>query len=513
MKDTINVIDLFAGPGGLGEGFFSYEDSNGNYPFKGLISVEKDIHAHSTLTLRAFFRLLRKADIEIPNEYYQYVAGKKSSPASDVTAHIWEQAKRETLLLELGKDTASDKKLFTGIKNQLEKTTSNEPTVLIGGPPCQAYSLVGRARNKGNKDYKPEEDNRHFLYKEYLSIMEVFSPDIFIMENVKGMLSSQIDGGPVFEQIVRDLEGCSTGYTLYSLKTGNRFIAGVSNPRDFVLNSEDYGIPQNRHRVIVLGIKNNSNNIRDEVPALKKVDKIAVKEAIEDLPAIRSPLSNRGRRFNEDSAENWLRNLEAGINSLIKAANFEMKMVNTLKLNLKLIKSSRLFTASTAKYKKVKNASMYTEFVKDSPNTDITHHEARPHMDTDLLRYFFCATYREVYGKNARANDFPKYLAPKHKNWNSGKFVDRFKVQSLGSQSSTITSHISKDGHYFIHGSPYQCRSLTVREAARIQTFPDSYQFVGKRTNQFHQVGNAVPPLLANQIARVVNELFLLQAN
>ncbi|MGB3724791.1 MAG: DNA cytosine methyltransferase [Glaciecola sp.] len=513
MKNTINVIDLFAGPGGLGEGFFSYKDSNGNYPFKGLVSVEKDIHAHATLKLRAFFRLLKKADIEIPDEYHQYVTGTSSSPASDLTVDIWEQAKKETLLLELGKNTDSDRKLFTGIKNQLKKTKSNELTLLIGGPPCQAYSLVGRARNKGNKDYKPEEDNRHFLYKEYLSIMEVFSPDIFIMENVKGMLSSQIDGGPVFEQIVRDLEGCSTGYTLYSLKTGNRFIGGVSNPRDFVLKSEDYGIPQNRHRVIILGIKNSSNNNFDEIPALNKVDKIAVKDAIEDLPSIRSPLSNRGISFNEDSAENWLRNLDDGINSLIKAASFEMKMVNALKLNLELLKTSRLFTTSTAKYKKVKNASMYTEFVKDSPNRVITHHEARPHMDTDLLRYFFCATYREVYDKNARANDFPVFLAPKHKNWNSGKFVDRFKVQSLGSQSSTITSHISKDGHYFIHGSAFQCRSLTVREAARIQTFPDSYHFMGKRTNQFHQVGNAVPPLLAKQIARVVNELFVLQAN
>jgi DNA (cytosine-5)-methyltransferase 1 len=133
-------------------------------------------------------------------------------------------------------------------------------------------------------------------------------------------------------------------------------------------------------------------------------------------------------------------------------------------------------------------------------------HEARGHMDSDLRRYAYAAAFAEIYGDSPKGHrDFNlPGLEPNHKNWKSGKFSDRFRVQRKGIPSTTITSHIAKDGHYFIHYDPRQCRSLTVREAARLQTFPDNYFFLGNRTQQFHQVGNAVPPLLANQIAGVV---------
>lgn len=134
----------------------------------------------------------------------------------------------------------------------------------------------------------------------------------------------------------------------------------------------------------------------------------------------------------------------------------------------------------------------------------IAQHETRGHMASDLGRYLFAAVFGEVHGYGPKAGNFPLVLSPDHRNWLSGVFNDRFRVQLAHDASTTVTSHISKDGHYFIHPDPVQCRSLTVREAARLQTFPDDYLFLGNRTQQYVQVGNAVPPFLARQIAALV---------
>lgn len=142
------------------------------------------------------------------------------------------------------------------------------------------------------------------------------------------------------------------------------------------------------------------------------------------------------------------------------------------------------------------------------PRLDVLpNNETRGHMESDLSRYAFAATFAEHFDRSPKAEDYPRALAPAHENWASGKFADRFRVQRWNAPATTVTSHISKDGHYFIHPDPIQCRSLTVREAGRLQTFPDNYFFEGNRTEQYVQVGNAVPPLLALEIARVINAL------
>jgi DNA (cytosine-5)-methyltransferase 1 len=147
----------------------------------------------------------------------------------------------------------------------------------------------------------------------------------------------------------------------------------------------------------------------------------------------------------------------------------------------------------------------------DDRLTVLTLHEARSHMASDLRRYLYAATFAQETGRSPKLADFPSNLLPDHQNVEEGRsgkmFSDRFRVQLANHVSTTVTSHISKDGHYFIHYDPVQCRSLTVREAARLQTFPDNYFFAGPRTEQYHQVGNAVPPKLAEQIAEIVAEV------
>ena len=148
-------------------------------------------------------------------------------------------------------------------------------------------------------------------------------------------------------------------------------------------------------------------------------------------------------------------------------------------------------------------------WIRDERVEGFIQHEARAHMRADLHRYLYAACYARRYRGSPKVDEFPGELLPSHLNVHQENvpFRDRFRVQLANQPSTTVVSHIAKDGHYYIHYDPAQCRSLTVREVARLQTFPDNYFFEGNRTQQYWQVGNAVPPFLARQVAAVVADL------
>ncbi|MDO8373671.1 MAG: DNA (cytosine-5-)-methyltransferase [Burkholderiaceae bacterium] len=504
---TFKLIDLFAGPGGLGEGFASLDDGN---TFKIAVSAEMESSAHKTLTLRSFFRHA-KSDSKALLAYYNFCNSASAPHPEDACKSLWALAADEARQLTLGRaeDNAT---LDEAIK---KKNLVDGSTVLIGGPPCQAYSLVGRSRNMGKEQYVAEEDHRHFLYREYLRILHKTSPAVFVMENVKGILSAKINGGLIFHDILNDLanpgialkKGTSVLYKIHSLVSDTYFESGMDpqsiDARDFIVRAENYGIPQARHRVILLGIR--ADLKYEGVPQLEKYPTHrTVKDAIGNMPKLRSKLSR------DDVSGAWKLAISNIGSSLLVAAQTQGETVLATGLKEAINKLSSDLDSGCLRYPRKSSpqgVDSYAAWVHDNNVKVWLNHEARSHMSTDLGRYLYASVFAEQYGYSPKGHrEFSlKGLAPAHANWKSGKFADRFRVQRYEAPSTTVTSHISKDGHYFIHPDPAQCRSLTVREAARLQTFADNYFFQGNRTQQFHQVGNAVPSLLANQIASLVS--------
>lgn len=500
----IPIIDLFAGPGGLGEGFSSLRNHKQEPVFEIGLSIEKDPVAHRTLMLRAVYRRLRGTkDIQY---YYAYIrdeldeASFKKIPA---VAKAFAHAEKEAQCLELGK--ADEKSIDADIRAALE---GKETWVLIGGPPCQAYSLAGRSRRANDKKF--HEDEKHFLYKEYLRIIQVHRPTIFVMENVKGLLSSQHSGSPMFERILGDLSAPAPGLE-YEIRSFVKKGEGKTlEPGDFVIQAENHGIPQCRHRVILLGVRRDTGAPRHAL--LQVVPKqVTVKHAIDDLPKIRSRLSRN------DSLEAWREAVLAGP-SYVKGwgTESEKAMMELMSVSAQAALSigvGKPFAQKPGRKPKLKEQSELQRWVHDRNLNGICQHEARSHMPTDLARYLFAACFAQSQRYSPRLDVFPPNLLPNHVNVTKDKatdvipFKDRFRVQCARDPATTIVSHIAKDGHYYIHYDPTQCRSLTVREAARLQTFPDNYFFAGNRTEQYTQVGNAVPPLLAHKLAGIVRGL------
>ncbi|WP_405233154.1 DNA cytosine methyltransferase [Lentisalinibacter salinarum] len=386
---------------------------------------------------------------------------------------------------------------------------TGEAFIVIGGPPCQAYSLVGRARNQGVAGYRPEEDERHFLYREYLRVLDTVQPEIFVMENVKGILSSSVGGSRLFPRLCDDLRrpGSALGkrrgpkYEIHSLVCNSDPEGKPEISRsDYVIRSESYGIPQTRHRVILLGVR---RDLRVEPGKLFPSSVVNAGDVLADLPRLRSGLSRQ-----EDSFSEWRRTVESAgrlVSRELARFDFDIDAIRRVTdLDPMPKRRGARFVASRRKYRGPRALEWW---YKDKELGGFANHETRGHVVGDLARYLFCSAFTCLNGgENLRSQGFPGSLKPNHRNWQSGKFADRFKVQARNKPSSTVTSHISKDGHYYIHYEPSQCRSLTVREAARLQTFPDNYFFEGNRTQQYVQVGNAVPPFLAYQIARIVHE-------
>lgn len=540
----IPIIDIFAGPGGLGEGFSSLiNNQNNERAFEIKLSIEKDSYAHQTLKLRSFFRQFNIN--EVPEEYYRFIRGEirldNLYAAYPIEA---ESADTEAWCATLGEPDEGDTNGVTNeeVDQRIREALNGETEwVLIGGPPCQAYSLVGRARRR-EVILDERRDKRVGLYKEYLRIIAVHRPAVFIMENVKGILSANTENENIFGRILNDLsdpigaivaEGVMeedddinpVNYTIYSLSVPPRYDAFGNldlSVHDYIIQSEEYGVPQRRHRVILLGIRDDVVHTEETLIPLGR--EISLESVIGNLPVIRSGITRfythatvnedtgrrqRHYRKEQDSSETWkeyVLNYNNEINTIV-GENLEWTENDLPDL------LGEEFMAGNFD---LPEDHLLSTWYQGGQLGGIVHHVSRKHLVQDLKRYLFAARYTRINGDFPRMNDYgnaAEDLLPDHENATSGKFADRFRVQRPDVPATTVTSHISKDGHYFIHYDPKQVRSLTVREAARIQTFPDNYYFCGGRTQQFHQVGNAVPPYLAYQIAGIVYRIINLNNN
>jgi DNA (cytosine-5)-methyltransferase 1 len=464
----IPVVDIFSGPGGLGEGF-----SRVNYgtAFKTVIAIEKDPHAVETLRLRAFYRAVAYSKAPLPDGYIDLLMAETLAAKTEAMGKIalcpeWHRAVHEVRCMELGKHNHI---YHREIESRL---AGRKDWVLIGGPPCQAYSLVGRSRMQNHEGLV--HDDRHYLYKQYLEIIQRHEPAIFVMENVKGLNTAKVEGEKILPKILRDLTRAGAGYELFSLGACGELLLPEEPVTDFLIRAEKYGVPQSRHRVIILGIR---KGFKAVLTKLVERPEVAVGDAIGDLPPL------------------------LGLDSALERSEYKMheagapfRRINT---QISLPDGHEL--------------RQFIEPIHPDMKGILLNHEARSHMEDDLKRYEWWAARAALTGESPKLDDeeFPAEHKPKHRSLNSVGplvFADRFKVQVKHRPSGTVTSHISKDGHYYIHYDPAQRRSFSVREAARIQTFPDDYFFMGNRTQQYHQVGNAVPPFLAYQIGKSVYE-------
>lgn len=411
MDKSLHFLDLFAGAGGLSEGFI-------RAGFTPIAHVESNKAACFTLRTRAAYHWLKKeSKLYI---YEKYVKGLISRD------ELYDEVPTDIINSVINKEINSES--LDDIFIEIEHSKKNKKIdIIIGGPPCQAYSLVGRSRSKN----RMVGDKRNYLFTYYAKFLERYQPDYFVFENVIGLLSAKDEDGNLYFDLMRALFREAGYQTEYK-----------------ILSTDEYGIPQARKRVILVGKKGNLLGFYPEPD--KCPIEITVNDIFSDLPKITS-----------------------GFGDILQVKN---KKPHSFLVNNKLCDSEQY----------------------------ITWHTARPHTQQDLEIYEIAVKKWNNEHQRIDYNSLPTRLKT-HRQRVS--FLDRFKVVAGDLHySHTVVAHIAKDGHYYIHPDINQNRSLTPREVARLQTFPDNYYFEsasGKpsRTAAFLQIGNAVPVLLAEKLA------------
>jgi len=406
----LTYIDLFAGAGGLSEGFL-------RSGFTPVAHIEMDKNACHTIRTRiAYHYLKRRRKLNIYNEY---LLGKLTR--EDLCSFIPEAELNAVINAKIGSKSISD--IFTRIDSILGKQKID---VIIGGPPCQAYSRVGRSRDPNGM----KGDARNYLFKFYAQFLKRYRPKYFVFENVTGLLTAH----NYFEQMNKLFQSEKIGYQVSFEK----------------LNAADYGVLQSRERVIIIGRRGKS---KFKFPIPKKLkNKWSVKSSLLiDLPVVK-PGGGKPVMSYSNQITSYLKRF--GIRNGI-------------------------------------------DFV--------TQHISRPHNARDLKIYKRAIRKWLSEKKRLQYTELPSELRT-HKNQKS--FLDRFKVVNPFGVSHTVVAHIAKDGHHYIYPDLKQVRSISVREAARIQSFPDDYFFEGGRTSAFNQIGNAVPPLMALALGRKLAKIF-----
>lgn len=415
MAYTFNFIDLFAGAGGLSEGFI-------RAGFTPIAHIEMNKYACDTLRSRMAYHYLKQH-----NRLEEYIKYLKEKQEGESGQKLWEKVPDEVIDSVINKEISDE--TLADIFIKVDKLKGNKQVdFIIGGPPCQAYSIVGRARDPKNM----KKDPRNFLYKYYLQFLKRYEPKMFVFENVPGILSAQ--NGIHLENILKGID--KAGYKIELKK----------------LKASDYGVLQNRERVIIVGWRKELNL---KYPELEKEE-----NPYKILPDLFSDLPER----------------QQGEGSLTDIVQYVAPATGYLQQS------------------KVRNSLDFT-----------TQHIARPHNLIDLEIYK--RAIKLWLEKKARLNyaDLPPEL---QKHNNKQAFLNRFQVVNHEGCCHTVVAHIAMDGHYYIYPSLKQIRSIIVREAARIQSFPDDYYFEGSRTAAFKQIGNAVPVILAEKIANKIKEQF-----